>query len=1402
MKMMVLLFFEGMIMKNRIINPPIIKIVKFFSLFLFLLSWVNVYSDNNNFNSFFESNIYLSNKAKIIKDNITPYELKKRLRYTNIGSKENFNTSLKLSLIKNNKNKAFDLFPIAWQKNSVDNEFWHSDDNIIIGRSLQSKDKRFFDIKLDKSTVKLKNYDEIWIDYQVDSKNSPCDISLSLNIDGLPRIHKFRDPEVESWFALYSGHKFEKFSTDVLKNEWLKKDLKYSISKFIGLETSNKWRYSQDSDMAVLQRPMNWPVNLLSSIQINHKNTFKIQTVNFTLGLGKDSSKYELISVSAPSAKILENGKHGIEIDLGKLINEQITDEKIVNSINQANNDVYLKELFLHIEADVNDLISDEFIESVSLSSKANELNTDFAGLIKSKSNLTQNGIWKEKTIISRFINKLSDQSLKENYWFFDQSTNKVDIDRNLQWPLSHNSKLVISLSDLDTENSRIQIKDLSLTFVSNDLRQTVLISEPKLESIGDKDHHLSLNLNSILPESFSGIKNKGLILENIQFSFRGDIDNLVFDRKIREIALYESKESSNRKDFFSKTNYELLNGYIENINQTKKRLRIDLSNLSKKSKEIFLKDSFLTLAVPYGIDFCQTDLGQIFLVSTNTEKIPNYIEDIININENYGGSFLTDYQTLENVERVNFIAYSAPIEFHSAIKDTLTNITIDKFRNVLVDQIYTYTNSSPSILNFLKKTPSISRPDLENNLANYWASTDGLVLEGDILSISPNLIEDSEKNIKNDFIKNKGVLINGRGSDLNIIWDVQAKIDEESQLFLSVSSGQKEINQALLQIKGANGQIWEKLINANIPISLNTAPKEIQSILIKLQLQDLNYELGLDELLIFRPEEVNYSEALNSQFPLIIDEELISMPMDDEIKILSNNFSYWSSGISSGKIETPVKNPLSWLENISISYSFPSSWIDKDKCVLEGEFIFSDSSLRRSFCTTNNEGRILFNVAELNLMGHENLEKIIWHFKKKKGQDGQMLFKVDILSRGLSSIYNQIKNDPLIEAGRFEYYLDNSEEIFSNVNNEFSSYLSPSFFNNYIIDRNVLKINKNPWIKVEAISLSPNANINVSEWINLISKSDAKRSNFPQTLAILVTFFIFFLNRSKLFLLLNKFKSFINLNNKSSVIEKIKLSLNSFWVPLLNLSSWIYFVFGLLVLLFLLISAINSTNVIFMSVMLLSSGVLITSVYVNWKKFGLLQRRSKESKLTVILWLFIIVWIITLAFLVLTIENFKSYFILPVIFAIYGLIPGVFISLRDFYRSSNQLFRISCWGFLVIALYFFGFLIESRVPENYLINFAGVFAVLLWRDLYYYIRPKISFNWAPTSEILDRNGIHFFIGAVFLIFLIIPIKLLELDQISEQISTIVLYMLIVGTLIDLFNLNKNNINTRKSAEK
>ena len=966
--------------------------------------------------------------------------------------------------------KVLDVLPIDWSISRPE-EGWITDGNQINTSSF--KKPLFINLKkpiYENKSIFLRDYNELWIDYTEQKEGSNCRIDTSIDFLGTPWINVANSNDGQLKWTTFSNEinlKKDVLSMNDKKPGWYKKDLSYSLSRLIGKNVDSDYRYTKLGASYLVQRRMDWPINENLSLLLNYSSLSKITSATVRVSLSKYGLS-KLIQMPLPNSHLMPNGDFSIDLEIGNVIRSAFPKEFAESQSKGLVFEGYLREVYFNF----NSVMEGEFIQSLSLTKLQVVNNNSFNKLKKVKSVNSFNSIWKRNNFNNN-VNELLNKSLINAFkkpWLWKELSDSILVQKELNWMFEPNSKLAINV---DPNSS---IKSISLQFATKTepaVVKTLNANEIVVSPMPNGKFVILIDLDSlVLDQQFKLINEEGkFTLHKVDISMEGSIQEVVEYKHIKAVSLFEKNMQKNKlkdsKLILKKTPYRLTS-ITENLNSQKKRRVFDLSEFIALAPDMLMEEGELKFYATEVNDKCSINIDSIQFVSIHKINKSNYLEPIEILQNKY--SLYSD-QKSDMINGVKFIAYSSPSEFHEAntikinpeyssiaLKNNFVNIPSlpKEFSLSKNDEIYNIPINRDIKGDILLKDFAIQvELALLNIKNNIWSSSEGIELKsnGNIDSIV-------------------GSQIKGVGESISIFWPVESlnesspessttNFNENHKFYLSITKGKDNIKLIDMEITNKDGAKWKKQIKANKLVSLSEVSKEIRSVELKLYFKDVNFEFLLDELSILSSNLMSYHEALNSQIPV----EKSQLLKVEAVSI----------GIDNISIEHTPINHIESIERVGITLNVPNEWLENDSCILEANFIFPGDSINKLFCLNSNAVKNKFFTAlELGFLKHKNLEKIEWKLKKPKGSKGLATLSTLIESKGISSMSKIIKDTPLFYLASSPYYLKEEDVINNFEEKEFWSTLPNSFLNQYLENPTNLTINKNPWVEIEKISISP----------------------------------------------------------------------------------------------------------------------------------------------------------------------------------------------------------------------------------------------------------------------------------------------------------------------------------------
>jgi hypothetical protein len=117
------------------------------------------------------------------------------------------------------------------------------------------------------------------------------------------------------------------------------------------------------------------------------------------------------------------------------------------------------------------------------------------------------------------------------------------------------------------------------------------------------------------------------------------------------------------------------------------------------------------------------------------------------------------------------------------------------------------------------------------------------------------------------------------------------------------------------------------------------------------------------------------------------------------------------------------------------------------------------------------------------------------------------------------------------------------------------------------------------------------------------------------------------------------------------------------------------------------------------------------------------------------------------------------------------------------------------------MLLYGIGVILKMGNGENYFFTFGGIAMVMVVREIFLTVEPlfRKAFPYIANS-VYGGAGSMYFSCALVLLFGTATMLSLKLEPIAEQLAVVVYYCLVLGTVLEIAALRRNQNNN--SAEK
>ncbi|MDA0692975.1 MAG: hypothetical protein O3C58_14065, partial [Nitrospinae bacterium] len=140
----------------------------------------------------------------------------------------------------------------------------------------------------------------------------------------------------------------------------------------------------------------------------------------------------------------------------------------------------------------------------------------------------------------------------------------------------------------------------------------------------------------------------------------------------------------------------------------------------------------------------------------------------------------------------------------------------------------------------------------------------------------------------------------------------------------------------------------------------------------------------------------------------------------------------------------------------------------------------------------------------------------------------------------------------------------------------------------------------------------------------------------------------------------------------------------------------------------------------------------------------------------------------------------------LPPFLLIYFYIPW----LPWFFKGKIRFWITTATGLYLMGV--FGLLIKWRGGSDFFFSFAAISAVLVWRNMTPYLRPKMESRWPSlVDKVYGGPGTYYIAGFLVTLVMAAFFLIVKLGPVAEQIAVVGYFMLVVGVALEAWALRK-----------
>lgn len=861
------------------------------------------------------------------------------------------------------------------------------------------------------------------------------------------------------------------------------------------------------------------------------------------------------------------------------------------------------------------------------------------------------------------------------------------------------------------------------------------------------------------------------------------------------------------------------LSSRIENLPQNRKRLAVDIGKLHDELDGSAKIHSMTLIARPKNPESTTGfDLQSARAVSLGVKKWPIFLKAGKQLTHQWGGPFLDLSDENHNVEWPQVLAY---LSFHKGRRKGLPQILDDKQKKDVEGQS---ANKNPDEQKNLFTDEKIELPTGKKIIGPVQ-------FRGATIHVHP---------LPSSWIsKRDGLILEGEEGDwVEIYWPLQVNIKKNTQFFLGISDGAKAIRSIQVTPLYRGRQLKQVVGQPNHPFHLDVSAREIDGLKIRMMLSKNLFELKLEEMAIFQPmgltpvQAVDASRLVFGEFPLT-PKDVVS-PSGTQVSIRRGSIR----AIMFPKDHSPTT--LTWttdigrnfgeIQSVKINYQVPQEVVAKDPCWLQLTLIGSEHQVNQTVCPQLASGQMVIPADDLfhdtPIPSDEVIKSITWNINFEGHKDSRrrpltLAMSMAMEGMGIRKLRSELVKHSVLEWHGQKIFPTSltdkpAIDLLSGQNFVNLGHLSIKDASDAYLD---LKFSGHPHLDVRTVVLEKSDPISPKVWASLMETDHPPPPPFRPFLSKLfpplITFALLWWGwkrswHKRLWNWQKNWSVFVwsrisTLCHRSlRIITEKRVLLNRvvgfiLLGPGLLAAGWFWeqgagkFCLGAIIGLFIgvlwhelrwwflappkILSKTDGTD-----------DPTTVSPSKQQEKNGALFKKwmfGRNEKLPPFLYLVAVLALSYVSFN-LGYGNDLVLSLLPPLGVIYFYTPW----LPWFFKG-----KVRTWITITTGLYLMGILallIKWRGGTDFFFSFAAISAVLAWRNLTPYLRPKLEQHWPSLADkVYGGAGTHYIAGFLVTLVMSAFFLIIKLEPVAEQIAVVGYFMLVTGVVLEARALRK-----------
>ena len=894
----------------------------------------------------------------------------------------------------------------------------------------------------------------------------------------------------------------------------------------------------------------------------------------------------------------------------------------------------------------------------------------------------------------------------------------------------------------------------------------------------------LKLNLREALAQRFpqereNNSKEAGsnsFYLHEVFLYFPGDAQTVAESKPVRSLTLLglEGIQESST-----------LTSQVMGVNSFRQRLAVDIRKFAATG-QLDLTQANLELNSPADAASCIVSINDIRAVSFYNSQVPAFAENLEGWMRSRGGPFVRLLQEQGQVEQpgiVNFLPFSTfSLVGASKLK---TQKYLPNGSQEIAQEIEPLESNEPTP-DFRVLTAAGKQVAFENKRISINSGAT-LAFQGGGATISSD---------------GDSLVLKGESDSLEVTWPIATRLSENTLFYMGVTEGAEKMAYLSLTAEFADGHQILRRIKPNRPFRLDSHGAQLSKLRLSIAFKTKPFQIKLREMALFSPKIATYNEARTLALPLAMNAKP-KPNLTEGTKILLESGPGYATGLLGNRpvrFVTLLDKQLDWVQGFNLGFRFPLGLADDGKCPLTMQLNWTNGQILRQLCPANTEGSIFLPLA--NLLGPENqgrnlgaLKSIEWTVAASGSRvgGGQEAFSLNFSVEGwaMLSAMDQVRLSPLIQAGKEEVYA-NMPKLGNALSDSYSKRFwlpldNSALENIAAIKGDILPVN-HPLFKLSKVVAGPKQPLETARWLTLLDPPAPKSP--PRWPKLLLWGSVMALvwaawkkgwwSRSGLGCIsLGIGKVFFGLAQIA-----IQMQLRLLWLLL----PWLNLIVGVLVLGPGLWLAGRLGASIQGGMVLSGSLLVILGVYSHWR--GATYRFLHEKGAFVLA--------LSAGCAIWSLGHFglkrdAALGLLPLMGSTYALLPLLYQRLLLWWQHKRHPFLLAVWAALTLALYGIGLNLKIGSGENYFFTFGGMAVVMVVRELFIVAEPLFRKAFPDiANSVYGGAGSLYFSGALVLLVGTATLLSLKLESIAEQLAVVVYYCLVVGTVLEIVALQRN----------